>query len=218
VAGFVPPPGFAPPTYDPPGYSSPVERPAGFGAHASSYGPPPAYGYSPVETPAKSAYDGWVSSAPSAVQPGPEPGLAWAGIGVRVGALVLDSVFFFIFFLAVGVVMDMPGLATVDGTIQYQWLSTAIGLSAWAIGLFYVPVCWYLFGGTAGQRLLSLRVVRASNGAKVGIGRILLRYLVWAICLSFFIPAIIAGVLASGDRQKRAWTDIAGESVVVREV
>ena len=80
-----------------------------------------------------------------------------------------------------------------------------------------VPVCWYLLEGTPGQRLLRLRIVRASDGERIGIGRILLRYLVWAFCLwAFCIPAVIAAVVANDHPQKRAWTDLAGDSVVVR--
>ena len=130
---------------------------------------------------------------------------------------MLDSIFFLVFTFVVTEIMNAPGLQTVNGTVQYQTLANVILLATWLIVLMYIPVCWHLFEGTPGQRLLRLRIVRASDGERIGIGRILLRYLVWAFCLwPFCIPAVIAAVVANDHPQKRAWTDLAGDSVVVR--
>jgi uncharacterized RDD family membrane protein YckC len=170
---------------------------------------PPLHSSSPV--PLVSDSFGWVGPTP-----GPEPGLAWGGIGIRIGALLLDSIFFYIFIVIIAEVMDSPGLKTVNGVIQDQGLAYVIGATSVLISLFYVPVCWFLFNGTAGQRMLSLRVVRSSDGGKLSVGRILLRYLVWAFCLCLLVPAIIAGITAVFNPKKRAWTDYAGDSVVVK--
>jgi uncharacterized RDD family membrane protein YckC len=140
-------------------------------------------------------------------------------MGIRAGALVLDFVFFCICGLVLSVIMGAPGFETVNGRVEYQTLATFIDIVSWSIFLLYVPVCWYLFEGTPGKRLLGLRIVRASDGRKLGIGRIILRYLVWAFCIYLlFIPAIIAALVGNEDPQKRAWTDYAGDSVVVKEL
>ena len=137
-------------------------------------------------------------------------------MSVRVGALLADLVFFGIFVVVMSVIMHTPGLQTApDGTIQYQALADFIDVCCWLSVLLYVPVCWYVFGGTVGQRLLGLRVARASDGKPLGVGRVALRYLVWATCLCLIVPAVIAAAVAAGDPQKRAWTDFAGDSVVV---
>jgi len=206
MPGYPPQPGYPPPAgYMPPpvGYALPQAYPyPGYG-----YSPvPPGYGYGPA---------GWSSPVP----PGPIPGLAWGGIGARAGALTLDLVFFCVFGVVLSGIMHTPGLQTINGTVQDQTLANVIDLASWLIVLLYVPVCWCILEGTPGQRLLGLRVVRASDGRKLGIGRILLRYVVWAFCLgALCIPAVIAAVIASDHPQKRAWTDFAGDSVVVRTV
>ena len=139
-------------------------------------------------------------------------------MGIRTGALVLDFIFFCVFGVVLSVIMNAPGFETVDGRVQYQALANVIDFVSWSIFLLYVPVCWYFFEGTAGKRLLGLRIVRASDGGKLGLGRVLLRYLVWAFCLGVcFIPAVIAAVVGNEDPHKRAWTDYAGDSVVVKQ-
>jgi uncharacterized RDD family membrane protein YckC len=145
------------------------------------------------------------------------PGLAWAGVGIRVGALVLDFLFFCVFGLVLSMIMHTPSLETVDGTIRDQTLANVIDFSSWTIALLWVPVWWYFSQGTPGQRALGLRIVRASDGGRLGIGRVLLRYFVWSLCLcALCIPAVVAAVVADADARKRAWTDYAGDSVVVR--
>ena len=216
---IVPQPSFLPGAADSASTWPPAAAPA-FGPMPGNfpqpgYPPQPGYGYSSVPPGYAYAPSGWGSPVP----PGPTPGLAWGGIGVRAGALVLDSVFFCIFGFILALIMGIPGLKTVNGTIQYQTLANVIDLASWLIVLLYVPACWYFFEGTPGQRLLGLRIARASDGRKLGIGRILLRYLVWAFCLcALCIPAVIAAVIGSEDPQKRAWTDYAGDSVVVRHI
>jgi uncharacterized RDD family membrane protein YckC len=177
--------------------------------------PQPGYGYPTVPPGYGYGIAGW--SAP--VPPGPTPGLAWGGIGIRTGALVLDFFFFCVIGFVLAEIMHTPGLQTVNGTIRDQSLASAIDLVSWLTFLLYVPVCWYFLEGTAGQRLLGLRVVRASDGRKLGIGRLLVRYLMWAFCLcALCIPAVIAAVMGAEDPQKRTWIDQVGDSVVVRQI
>jgi len=207
-----PPAAYAPQPYQQPGYG-PAPVPPGY-----AYPQPPAYpypGHGYAQVPPGYGYTAWGSPPP----PGPAQGLAWAGIGVRFGALAVDAIFFCIFGVALSLFMNMPGLETVDGKIQYQTLANVIDVASWLIVLLYVPVCWYFFAGTPGQRLLKLRIVRATDGGRLGIGRIVLRYLTWGFCMiMFLIPAAVAGIFAAENPRKRAWPDLAGDSVVVREL
>jgi uncharacterized RDD family membrane protein YckC len=80
----------------------------------------------------------------------------------------------------------------------------------------YHPACWYAFGSSLGQRALGLRVVRASDGLKVGLGAVLIRYVIFAVSTGTVILGIIAAAMANEDPFKRAWHDEAARSVVVR--
>ena len=234
-----------------PGYAPPTGAPLPFGAASSWQGaawPPgtgPAYGSGPGYIPGPAGYGpgyawppgpGFAPPAPGYGWPpgygpgygyfrppeGPLPGVAWAGIGHRFGALLIDAAIMF------GALMTASVLAAAwasryyvgdsSDSVTYSTSSTAI-IVAWVLFLFlYHPVCWYLFGGSIGQRALGLRILRAADGRRLGLGSILVRYSIFAICTATVIPGLIAAAMAADDPFKRAWHDEAARSVVVRRL
>ena len=195
-------PGYPPytPPAQPPGGSYPP-GPGSWGARGSY--PPAGWPYQPGYPPA--AY------AP----PGPGPGLLWGGIGERFGALLIDGVIFVCSLFALGLLMT-----TIDGAkTSYRPSSpavTAITLIWWFLALIYHPACWWVFGATPGQKALGLRVAQASNGQSLGIGAVLVRFLIFSIVTVIFPLGLISAAMASSDPFKRAWHDEVARSVVVK--
>jgi uncharacterized RDD family membrane protein YckC len=103
-----------------------------------------------------------------------------------------------------------------DGSVANSAAATAIYWIWVLFFLTYHPACWYAFGSSLGQRTLGLRVVRASDGLKVGLGAVLIRYVIFAVSTGTVILGIIAAAMANEDPFKRAWHDEAARSVVVR--
>jgi uncharacterized RDD family membrane protein YckC len=153
------------------------------------------------------------------VPAGPAPGLSWGGIGIRFGALLIDAVLIVIAFFVAAGLAEVAGVRRYAGDyVTYSPAATAIYWISFFFAVCYHPVCWYFFGGSAGQRALGLRVVRASDGLKLGLGAVLIRYFLFAVSTGTVILGIIAAAMANEDPFKRAWHDEAARSVVVRRV
>ena len=150
---------------------------------------------------------------------GPAPGLVWASIGSRLGALIVDAVLMGVLFFVAAFLADAAG-ATRDmyDRIQYSAGGYAILWTWVAIALVYHPLSWWRFGGTIGQRALHLRVVRDVDGRRLHLGQTIMRYLVWFACMFTIILAILAAIFGDSDPRKRAWPDEAAGSVVVKSL
>lgn len=181
-----PQPGYGQPGYgQQPGYDQP------------GYGQPQGYGQ-----PGNVQQPGYYPPAPGYNQQG-AVGTAGAGaiasMGTRFGAFVIDVVILAI----VSIVIDVLFNQTLSSLLQI------------IIGFAYFG---YLIGvkqQTIGMRLLNIRVVDATNGGPIGVGRGLLRYLVQSLtgllCLvGYFSPFF--------DKTKRyqGWHDKAAGDFVVR--
>jgi hypothetical protein len=191
----------AQPAYQPPTYPQYAPQ-----AYMPSYGPQP-YG-SPMP-----AFEAPCWFTPT-VQPGPVPGLVWAGVGVRFAAVVIDTVVAAVLFLVGALVADI-WYNPVTGAY-----STTGSIAAWITfltPLVYMPVFWCLWRGTIGQRMLGLHVVRASDGGSLGARAATGRYLLWLLCILTVGVGVIAAVLATQNRFKKSWLDDASGSVVVRK-
>jgi uncharacterized RDD family membrane protein YckC len=105
-----------------------------------------------------------------------------------------------------------PGSGIADQSIPVL----ALSLGFWLFALVYHPVCWYVFEATPGQKAVGLRVVRASDGQALGLGAVLVRYLIFFIVTVLLPLAIISALMAANDPFKRAWHDQLARSVVVR--
>ncbi|HEX7495234.1 MAG TPA: RDD family protein [Candidatus Limnocylindrales bacterium] len=149
--------------------------------------------------------------------PGPAPGLSWGGIGVRFGALLIDAVLMVVMLVIATLLAEAAGVRRhADDSVTYSAAATAI---YWIWVLFFVayhPACWYAFGSSVGQRVLGLRVVRASDGRRIGLGAVVIRYIIFAVSTGTVLLGLIAAAMAHDDPFKRAWHDEAARSVVVR--
>jgi uncharacterized RDD family membrane protein YckC len=96
--------------------------------------------------------------------------------------------------------------------------ATAMSVIWLLCALAYHPACWYVFGATPGQKALSLRVVRAYDGAPLSLGAVLVRYLLFFLVTVLFPLGIVSGILAINDPFKRTWHDQVARSVVVKRV
>jgi uncharacterized RDD family membrane protein YckC len=169
------------------------------------WGPPPvhpAWGYEPA---GPSSYG----------LPGPEPFVLWGGVGVRLGALVLDVIVMVVALFAMGMVIAAvsPAGKTSDSESP---IATAMGLIWIVFALVYHPVCWYVVGGTLGQKALGLRIARAYDGADMDIGRVLVRYLIFFFVTVIVPMGVISAVMTAQDPFKRAWHDQVARTIVVK--
>jgi uncharacterized RDD family membrane protein YckC len=190
---------------------------------APGWGATPGWGAAPGATPAPGwgaapgpAPGSWSWLAPTAyLPPGPEPGLRWAGIGSRLGALILDAIVLAVSLFAVGLILS-PLAGSSSSSQASSPAATAVILAWWLLVLGYHPACWYVFGATPGQKALGLRVARASDGDSLPIGAVLVRYLIFAVVTVLVPLGIISAVMARDDPYKRAWHDQVARSAVVR--
>jgi uncharacterized RDD family membrane protein YckC len=135
----------------------------------------------------------------------------WAGVGARFGALVLD----FIVLVVALFVLSIGLTAMGSGSQPESQAVTAIGIVWWLLVLMYHPACWYVFGASAGQKALGLRIARASDGQALGIGGVLARYLIFSVVTVLVPLGIVSAIMASKDPYRRAWHDQVARSVVV---
>jgi uncharacterized RDD family membrane protein YckC len=131
--------------------------------------------------------------------------------------LVAGSLFLvFILIAAIGVsTSDSAGSASGSASNSSP-VGTAIALIWWILALIYHPACWYAFGGSLGQKVLNLRLARASDGRALGFGAILVRYAIFLTVTLLFPLAIISAIMAARDPFRRAWHDKVARSVVVK--
>jgi uncharacterized RDD family membrane protein YckC len=143
-------------------------------------------------------------------------GYSPGGIGIRLGALLIDAAFVFATVIVAGVLMTL-----VDPNSSGRSPSSA-AMAIWLLWMFFVlsyhPASWYVFDCTLGQRALGLRVRRHSDGQSLGFGAVNVRYLVFCVETLIFPLGIIAGVMAADDPLKRTWHDEAAGSVVVKRL
>jgi uncharacterized RDD family membrane protein YckC len=99
---------------------------------------------------------------------------------------------------------------------QSDQAATAAGILWWVLAFVYHPVCWYVFGASPGQKALGLRVVRAATGQDLGIGEVVVRYVIFLLVTVVFPLGIVSAVMAANDPFKRAWHDQVARSIVVR--
>jgi uncharacterized RDD family membrane protein YckC len=136
-------------------------------------------------------------------------------VALRFGALVIDLVFIIVsLFVAALIAAPFGDRNPITGDY-----SAAYYIVIWTwffMSLLYSPFCWWRFGCTLGQRAVGIRVVREADGLRLRIGAVVLRYVVWFVCLLTVILAVIAAIMADAEPAKRAWHDEASGSVVIK--
>lgn len=147
--------------------------------------------------------------------PGGLQGPRYAGFWIRFVAYIIDSI------IADGVTFGLifatkpVSCLTADGSTCLPGTTTVSPLLYLflAIPLVYFVALWAI-GGTVGQRVLGLRVVSATTGQDLGIGRALLRLLGYLVSSAVLDIGLI---WAAFDSRKQGWHDkIAGSLVIHR--
>jgi uncharacterized RDD family membrane protein YckC len=101
------------------------------------------------------------------VEPGPAPGIAYADLGIRIGAYIIDAV---ILSIAYFVVMSILGAFFVTSlfTIGFGLLAILViilGVVYLGGSAVYFVYTWTTMRASPGQKMLGLETVNAGNGA-----------------------------------------------------
>jgi uncharacterized RDD family membrane protein YckC len=176
-------------------------------------------GQAPAAGPGAAPLDGWRPEP--AVDPIREGDLIPSGYGRRVLAFLLDGVFGTVLWL----VIVLPLMAL--GVIQFSTSESTINFSGLSAVFLMIPALLYPIGNlllqaflgfSPGKAIMGLRIVRLDTLGRVGLGRMLLRWLVvGAASLVFFIGQYVVWLSPLWDAQKmgRGWHDkLAGTWVI----
>jgi hypothetical protein len=106
-----------------------------------------------------------------------------AGLARRVGAVVLDTGVLLVLFAALNLLLFKLGVLDAlsdDGAPRLSGLWLRPGVIQCALLLVCIGVlgCWRWLGGTPGASLSGIVVVRARDGARAGMARLLVRMMV----------------------------------------
>ena len=114
--------------------------------------------------------------------------LVKSGRGVRLGAVLLDSVPVMV--AAVVMAIALPATATADEGMSPLGVSVLV---AFGVGMLayvaYQLILLHRYGQTWGKKLLGIKIVR-QDGSRAGLGRIF-----W---LRYFVPGIIGNIPIAG--------------------
>lgn len=127
--------------------------------------PPPA-----APPPAAAAPQGnWQAPAPAAAAAGPAPGVAYAGLGIRIGALIIDAILMWILFVFVAIALGAIFLGTL---INGSGIAALIAGLLLAVANLVISAVYFIWGWTnpamrasLGQRALGLQTLNATDGA-----------------------------------------------------
>ncbi len=148
------------------------------------------------------------------VEPGPAPGVVFAGYGARLVAYIVDGFVLGIVVSVVSIVLlailaaavanDSGAAAGLTGVV---WL-----LAVLIISLLYFPYFWVNGGATPGMKLFHIRVVRDSDGGPLTWGPAILRLIgYWINSVVFYIGYLWIFV----DKRRRGWHDLIAGTVVI---
>ncbi len=160
----------------------------------------------------------WQSPEPEA---GPAPGVEFAPHGGRLVAYIIDNVIltFVLTLLTVIAFVVLAGGATIENGRVTSVSGGATGLFVllFVLGaliyLLYFPFFWARGGQTPGMRPFGLRVVKDSDGSRIGWGTAILRLLgMWVAIFVLYIGLIWIFV----DKRRRGWQDLIAGTVVVK--
>jgi len=125
-------------------------------------------------------------------------GPRYAGFWIRLVATIIDG--FILAAITVVCVITIVGVLA----LPFVWLG-------------YKPALWWKRGGTFGQTMLGLRVVRAIDGGPIDGGMAVVRGVVYYVesFLSSWLIGLIGFAWAAFEPRKRAWHDMAAGTVVI---
>jgi uncharacterized RDD family membrane protein YckC len=148
-------------------------------------------------------------------EPGPAPGLAFAGYGERLVAYIVDAI---IVTVVIVIVAIIGGLAVGAGVVGGN-ASAAIGsglllfLAIMVVSLGYFPYFWARGGATPGMKMFGLYVVRDADGGPITGGQAVLRLIgYWVSSVVFYLGYIWIFV----DKRRRGWHDLIAGTIIVQ--
>jgi uncharacterized RDD family membrane protein YckC len=128
-------------------------------------GPPPAA----APAPAAPAPSSWQAPVPAPAVVGPAPGLAYAGLGIRVVALVIDAILLYIVAAILVIALGAILFSTLLNGNTFVALIAGVIL---AILNMLVSAAYFIWGWTnpamrasLGQRVMGLNTLNAADGA-----------------------------------------------------
>ena len=148
-----------------------------------------------TQPPAGAPGDGWARRA----QVEPAPGVVFGGFWIRFIACYVDAILVEIIVTAL-VLAFIPSIAGV-------LLASMIVPPVYFIGF------WATTGQTIGMMPFRLRVVRNSDGGRIGFGGAVLRLVGFSIAT---LPLYLGLIWVAFDARKRGWHDRIAGSVVIR--
>jgi uncharacterized RDD family membrane protein YckC len=134
-----------------------------------------------------------------------------SGVAVRAAATVMDLVLLFLMFAVFDALWgnDEPGLSVKGTPALFLFL---------LIFLYYV-VFEALAQATPGKLISGLRIVRAADGAPIGINEAVLRTLLRPIdALPYLVPYLLAAVVVGPLRRNQRIGDMVAGTLVVRRL
>ena len=148
-----------------------------------------------TQPPAPGPGDAWARRA----QFEPAPGAVFGGFWIRFVAYYVDAI-------VVEIIVILLVLAFIP-SIAGVLLVSMIVMPAYFIGF------WATTGQTIGMKLFGLRVVRNSDGVRLGFGGAVLRLVGFSIAC---LPLYLGLIWVAFDSRKRGWHDVIAGSAVIR--
>jgi len=139
-----------------------------------------------------------------------ENAVKYAGFWVRVGAALIDTIFFMM--LVLPVLYAMYGEEYFTSTEQVYW---GIGdlLMNYVVPAIIVIVFWTYRSATPGKIILNMKIVDAETGEQPSTGKLIIRYLGYYVSA---IPMCIGLMWVGFDERKQGWHDKLANTVVIR--
>ena len=152
--------------------------------------------------------------------PGPAPGVAFAPLGERFLAYLIDVIIVTIFIMLAAIVASAVFASGLSGTPQNPSVTPAaaggfglIMLIVFVVATAYFPWFWMRGGATPGMKRFNLRVVNDKDGGRVTGGQAVLRFIgLWVSSLVFYLGYIWALI----DSRRRGWHDLIAGTVVIK--
>ena len=163
--------------------------------------PPPPPGYAPPPPPQMPGGYQPVAVASSG---------SYGGFWIRVVAYIIDAIILGI----IGAILSVPlGVNFSDvNSLNSAAARTSNGIDL-VLSLVYFVGLWTYMSGTIGQRIFGMRVVDATSGQPIGLGKAVIRWL--GLLLSIFV-CFIGVIWVAFDSRKQGWMDKIAGTVVVR--
>ena len=152
-------------------------------------------------------------------EPGPAPGVEFAGYGARLVAWILDGLILALSWIVL--ILVFGGVFATGAGIgpprSYGVLAAGISilfLIALVVYIAYFPFFWARGGQTPGMRVAGIRVVRDADGRPVGGGAAVLRLIGIRVSAAVFYIGFIWVFI---DKRRRGWHDLIAGTVVIKD-